>query len=182
MIGFLAGTAAADDLVVIDGVGYVVTCPDPLPAGQDVQLHVHTVVRDDAIDLYGFTDPDDKRMFIALTKVPNIGPASAMALLHTVGTSEVIRAVEDGDTKTLKKAKGIGKKGATNLVAMLNVPDGLEPAPSVGSDTTRIAAALAGMGFDDDDATAAASKAIADNPDGDDSIWLKTALQRMQAA
>ncbi len=127
MIAFLRGLVVSrgEDHAVIDvqGVGYRVEMAGPairmLPPGEEVQLHIHTNVREDAIQLFGFADPTDRSVFLALTKVKGIGPKLSMAVLGNTTTAELVDAVAAGDVKRLTHIPGLGKKTAERILVEL---------------------------------------------------------------
>lgn len=116
MIGSLKGQARGPSLVeTISGVGYSVTCLTPLLVGEEVDILVTTIVREDAITLYGFDTRAEQALFEALLKVSGVGAALAMAILNDVGVSETVNALKNEDTKTLTKAKGLGAAKAKKM-------------------------------------------------------------------
>jgi holliday junction DNA helicase RuvA len=123
MIALLRGRIAsreADALVLdVHGVGYLVHAPAStvasLPADEDVLLHISTIVREDAITLYGFADPTSRRLFDTLRDVNGVGPRIAVALLSTLSPGALALAVESDDVSALAKAHGVGRKLAARL-------------------------------------------------------------------
>ena len=110
------------DRVVIDvnGVGYEVFCTEAslfkLPeAGHEVFLFVHTVVREDAINLYGFLDAVERTMFLKLTGVSGIGPKLALNILSGMGMAELARSIAGQNIALLTRLPGVGKKTAERL-------------------------------------------------------------------
>lgn len=119
-------------VVDIGGVGYEVFVPlriaSRLPGPpEEVTLHIHTHVREDAFVLYGFTTPEDRFAFRALMAVSGVGPRLALAVLSDVSSSELSIAIARGDKKRLQAISGVGKKLAERLV--LEMRDKL-PVPS----------------------------------------------------
>jgi holliday junction DNA helicase RuvA len=112
---------AADSLVIaVGGVGYEVFFPasrhDRLPAvGEELFLHVQTVVREDSFSLYGFPDDAEKRMFQLLLGVSGVGPRVAMNILAGAAPAALSRALVADDIFFLKKLPGVGKKTAERL-------------------------------------------------------------------
>ena len=100
----------------IGGVGYRVavslTTFGTLTQGQEAALHTITVVREDAIHLYGFRDMEERETFMRLVEVSGIGPKLALAILSTLTPQRLARAVEEGAITQLTQVPGIGKKGA----------------------------------------------------------------------
>ncbi len=119
MIGYLKGQVKAkyNDGVLIDvnGVGYEVAVPEGLKLEGEVELYIYTVVREDALDLYGFPTAEEKDFFVRLRSVHGIGPKSALALM-AFSITELKEAIIDEDVKKLTSAHGVGKKGAERLI------------------------------------------------------------------
>ena len=174
MIGYLNGTALSESLVDVGGVGYLVHVPAPLVPGERVELLVTTVVREDAIVLYGFRTAADQSMFGAVNRVAGVGPATALALLATLGTDGIATAVAGKDETALSRVKGVGKRTATAIAATCIIPEGL--LAIVDPRVADIAVALTGLGFDRVLAQASARIALDESPDGDDADLLSRAL------
>ncbi|MBI4518384.1 MAG: Holliday junction branch migration protein RuvA [Deltaproteobacteria bacterium] len=128
MIAQLAGTLAhkSPEYLIVDvgGVGYQVfvslNCLYQLPAaGEPVQLVIHTNVRENAIELFGFTSTDERRLFTLLIGVSGIGPRLALNILSGMPWSEVKAALEASDLARLVSIPGIGKKTAERLIVEL---------------------------------------------------------------
>lgn len=168
MIATLNGRVAEKltDMVVLDvqGVGYglLVTIEDyaHLAAGQPAKLYVHEHIREDAHDLYGFTQLDTQKLFEQLLGVKNVGPKVALAVLGIGTASEVRAAIAGGDVKRLQTAKGVGKRAAEQMVVELRDKVGLaagvdaEGIVSRGALNTADEAvqALLALGYSDSDA------------------------------
>jgi len=112
--------------VVIDagGIGYEITVPTSLISklpekGSVVKLYTYFYVREDAQELYGFYEREDKSIFEKLITVSGIGPKVAMALLSNLSASQLALAIVTGDLKTLCSAPGVGKKTAQRMVLEL---------------------------------------------------------------
>ncbi|WP_133137255.1 Holliday junction branch migration protein RuvA [Legionella rowbothamii] len=126
MIGWLDGHIVdkhqPGKLVVnVQGVGYDVETSlntffqlDSLNGS--VGLHIHTVVREDALLLYGFLDKQERALFRALIKVNGVGPKMAMAILSSTTPNEFIQCIKQENAAFLTKLPGIGKKTAERLV------------------------------------------------------------------
>lgn len=135
MIASLHGTVAhvSGDHVVIDvnGVGYAVRAtPGTLAAlrlGRTTLLHTTLIVRDDAFVLYGFTEPEERDLFELLQTASGVGPRLAQAALAVHQPSRVRHAIAAGDTATLTRIPGVGKKGAERLVLELKDKVGVIP-------------------------------------------------------
>jgi len=125
MIGFLRGKLVhkAPPFLVLDvqGVGYEVEAPMTtfydLPAiNQEIKLHTHLVVREDAHILFGFSKEADRALFRTLIKVSGVGPKLALTILSGQSAEEFHRCIHDNDTLALVRLPGVGKKTAERLV------------------------------------------------------------------
>ncbi len=127
MIGCLIGEVFALEaptvLLNVNGVGYEIDTPlstfCQLQKGQKVTLWTHLVVREDAQQLYGFSDAQEKIIFRTLLKVNGVGPKMALGILSTLSVDMLIHTVEHGDVKTLVKVPGVGAKTAERLMIEL---------------------------------------------------------------
>ncbi|WP_336943810.1 Holliday junction branch migration protein RuvA [Acinetobacter modestus] len=127
MIGCLIGEVFALEaptvLLNVNGVGYEIDTPlstfCQLQKGQKVTLWTHLVVREDAQQLYGFSDAQEKIIFRTLLKVNGVGPKMALGILSTLSVDMLIHTVEHGDVKTLVKVPGVGPKTAERLMIEL---------------------------------------------------------------
>ena len=128
MIARLSGRLLekGEDTAVLDvgGVGYLVHLSAAsllaLPAtGEPVTLRTITHVREDALDLYGFTSPEEEDVFRALVQVKGVGPRAAQNILSGIQPRELAQAVAQGDLARLTKVPGVGKKTAERLVVEL---------------------------------------------------------------
>src|SRR6185295_1762397 len=126
MIGKLTGTweGSTDGMGLIDvaGVGYAVRVPfytlTTVP-GTLVSLFIHTAVREDAIDLYGFATGEELSFFRQLTSVSGVGPKTALGVLNVSDIKSLKRSIAAGDAGALTKVFGIGKKSAERIVVEL---------------------------------------------------------------
>ena len=154
MIGRIAGRIdyRAQDHVLIDvhGVGYLVHVSErtmaALPGpGEAVALYTDLLVREDLMQLYGFTSLVEKEWFRLLQSVQGVGARAAMAILGALGPEALGRAIALGDWSAVKAAHGIGPKIAQRVVNELKdkAPDvmamggsGAAPAPGAGAPET----------------------------------------------
>lgn len=127
MIKMLRGTIKVinDNSLVVDvkGVGYLVACPtltNNFSADQDVVLHTYLAVRETAMDLYGFVDPNELHMFEMLLGVPKVGPKSALQIMCLTTPKLLAEAAHKDDAQYLHKLSGVGKKTCENVVDYLN--------------------------------------------------------------
>jgi holliday junction DNA helicase RuvA len=106
------------------GVGYVLHVATPvvndLPAkGGEISLYVHTVVREDALELYGFATFDDRSVFESLIGVTKLGPKTALSILSFFTADELREVTARGDVEALTRVPGIGKKSAQRIFVEL---------------------------------------------------------------
>lgn len=129
MIGNLTGKAVYHDLkyIILDvhGVGYkVFGTPDVLLKAHEakdteITLWTHLVVKDDALDLYGFISRSELSFFELLITVSGIGPKTALGILSVASIDMIQSAIHQNDTSLLTKVSGIGKKNAEKIVLEL---------------------------------------------------------------
>jgi Holliday junction DNA helicase RuvA len=141
MIGFLRGKLVykAPPFLILDvqGVGYELEAPMTtfydLPAlNEEIKLHTHLVVREDAHSLFGFSTLADRALFRTLIKVSGVGPKLALTILSGQSAEEFHRCIHDNDTLALVRLPGVGKKTAERLVIEMRdrLPDLTESATS----------------------------------------------------
>jgi Holliday junction DNA helicase RuvA len=110
-------------VVEVGGVGLRVMVPkvtaDAYPTGSDVVLATHLHVREDALDLFGFTNPEMRDFFEMLIGVNGVGPKSALAILDVAALHELKTAIHSGRPDLLTRAAGIGRKTAERVVLEL---------------------------------------------------------------
>ena len=125
MIGRLRGRILAKQppwlLLDVNGVGYEIEAPmstfyDLPGADDEVVLHTHLAVREDAHVLYGFAREADRTLFRALLKVSGVGGKMALGVLSGMTAEEFSRAVQTADLAALTRLPGVGKKTAERLV------------------------------------------------------------------
>ncbi len=149
-------------LIDVAGVGYEVRVPtgtlgragttpgDP----SRVTLSVHTHVREDALELFGFANESERSVFRLLLSTPNVGPKVALSILSTLPPAELAEAVARQDLSRLKGVSGVGKKTAERLIlelreklpALPTQPQGNAPQPTA-DDRARLTGALTNMGY-----------------------------------
>jgi Holliday junction DNA helicase RuvA len=128
MIARLSGTLLDKQVqrLIIDvgGVGYEVWAPlstfyavgEP---GARVAVHVHTHVREDAIQLFGFHTPLELLLFERLISISGVGPKVALAVLSGIEPGELVRAIRGADLARLVRIPGVGRRTAARLVVEL---------------------------------------------------------------
>jgi holliday junction DNA helicase RuvA len=168
MIGRLVGNLVTDDvdgaiLLDVAGVGYQVTVPlgavgrarRASPA-EVLTLFIHTHVRQDTLELYGFPSEQERQVFRLLIGLPGVGPKLGLAVLSALPPAELALAVRSGDLARLNKIQGVGKRTAERLVLELKeklpklgigmVRDGGAEGTRV-DDEARLLSALTNMGY-----------------------------------
>ncbi|MDO8659152.1 MAG: Holliday junction branch migration protein RuvA [Candidatus Parcubacteria bacterium] len=111
-------------IVETNGVGYKISVsPDTLSqvqkTGAEIMLWIHTHVREDILDLYGFLERKELEFFEMLINVSGIGPKGALSILGITSIETLSKAISTGDTSYLTKVSGIGKKTAEKIVIEL---------------------------------------------------------------
>jgi len=197
MISYIKGIVAdiEDNVVIIEcgGIGYhIFTTPqvlqEELRIGEEVTIHTYLQVKEDDMQLYGFTNRDDLRIYKLLISVNGIGPKAAMGILSGLSADEIRFAVLSDDVAAISKAPGIGKKTAGKLILELKDKMDLQDAfeqklanNSVSANNTTNGAqkeaveALSALGYSASEALKAVRKV--DNNSEDVSILLKEALK-----
>ncbi len=124
MIAWLNGvvrTKGIDSIVLdVNGVGYQLivslrTLERMAPVGDECQLSVHTNVREDAIQLFGFLNDGERSVFLQLLSVSGVGPKTALSALSLYPADELRQIVVDGDLTRLCRVSGVGKKTAQRV-------------------------------------------------------------------
>lgn len=124
LTGRLVHKTPAHLVVDVQGIGYQLFIPlstyYALPStGELTHLHVHTHVREDAIQLFGFLTEGEKDAFLLLTTVSGIGPKLGLSVLSALPLSDLISAVKSGDVEKLETVPGIGAKSAGRIALEL---------------------------------------------------------------
>ena len=196
MIASLRGRIARLDLqeVVVDvgGVGYGARTPlstyyelERRGLGAEVELLVHTHVRDDAIELFAFLSLQEQRIFERLITVSGIGPKLAQAVLSGMAPADLLQAIAQGEVARLVRIPGVGKKTAERMILELKdrartqlEEEGAEVAatPEPVNDLTE---ALVGLGYRAGEADRAARTVLREHPEAGLSEALRLALQSL---
>ena len=181
-------------VVDVNGVGYDVFVPlstfygmgEP---GSEIALRIHTHVREDALQLFGFATSLEQELFERLIGVSGIGPKVALAVLSGIEPKELIRAIERGDLARLTAIPGVGKKTSERIV--LELKDRL---PRVSADAVAVVgdgdatpaplqddviSALVNLGYHRPLAEKAAASAVRVAPDAGFERTLKQALREL---
>lgn len=199
MIGRLRGTVLerGPDRLLLDvsGVGYELRIPLSTfyaleRAAQPISLHVHTRMREDALELFGFASEDERLLFLMLVGISGVGPRMALAILSGIGVVDLREAVWREDRARLEKIPGVGKKTAERLLLELRDKLGAGPGEQTqakgragsarvappGSVAGDASSALVNLGYAPAVAARAVDRALADLPEGRLEDVLKCAL------
>lgn len=122
--GLVLEKGGSEVIIDVHGVGYRVAMSllslSRLPEnGAEVSLRIRTVVREEALDLYGFLSAVEEDLFLQLTSVSHVGPKMAISVLSGLEVDELVAAIAKGDVARLTKIHGVGKKTAERLVLEL---------------------------------------------------------------
>ena len=139
MYYYLSGTVAHIEpfLAVIDcgGVGYACRTTSftlsRIKTGEKAKLYTYLSVREDAMDLYGFSSQEERRLFQLLTSVSGVGPKAALAILSSSTPENLALSIISGDEKALTAAQGVGKKIAQRVI--LELKDKLAKGQSISA-------------------------------------------------
>lgn len=166
----------APEQIVVDagGVGYQLFVSlnafYRLPSlGAEVDVYVHTHVREDALQLFGFLDASERALFLLLLQVATIGPKVALAVLSGMDTPDLETAIAEGDVRRLVAVPGIGKKKADLMVLQLRekvkalqqsrAAASGAPAVRAGGDAAEAVSALVNLGYKQHEAERAVARA-----------------------
>ena len=180
--GILIEKKPPEILVDVGGITYEIQVPMSslyqLPdVGQEVVLHTHFVVRDDAQLLYGFCHTKDKTLFRSLIRVNGVGPRMALVILSGMEPDEFVRVVRNNDVTAMVNMPGIGKKTAERLIVEMRdrlsewqASEGAGSAPETQDSASTIKvfskdaeAALIGLGYKPQQAARAIAQVLKDN-------------------
>lgn len=108
-------------VIDVDGIGYQVHVPlstfyDLPQIGSPVSLHIHTHVREDALQLYGFQSPEEKTIFVRLMSIAGIGPRLAVNILSGISPAELVESLSQNNLARLISIPGVGRKTAERIM------------------------------------------------------------------
>ncbi len=159
----------AVEIMVADGLAYEVHIPlglvDRLPPDSgEVELHTVLVVRDDAMELYGFESARDRELFRRLRTASGVGPRLALAILGALPADRVVSAIRGKDHATLQTVSGVGRKTAERIAVELadkldDLGSGVAPIRT-GGPTTAAIQALRGLGYGPQESESAVRRAV----------------------
>ncbi len=191
MIGSLRGklTDKRPNVVLLDvgGVGYQVQIPLSTFAAlgalhDETTLLIHTHVREDQFNLFGFFTAREKQCFELLISASGVGPSLALKILSGMGIEELVPAIRKGDLAQLVRIPGVGKKTAERMVVELRDKLAAVDVREAGKPATRsqlesdVASALVNLGYDERSVERAIEKARTSS-DSDFETLLRTSLQ-----
>lgn len=197
--GILVDKQPPEILVAVSGITYEIQVPMStlyqLPdIGQELVLHTHFVVREDAQLLYGFYDIKDKAMFRSLIRITGVGPKMALGILSGMEADEFVRTIRNNDITSMVNMPGIGKKTAERLIvemrdrlgdwdtadAAASAVDTGSLASSIGAASKDAETALISLGYKPQHAARAIAQVLGQSPDISDSEELiRLALKSM---
>lgn len=170
MIGMVSGVIEVKDapyvLVNVSGVGYKVTVSpklfSTLTLGEKSKLFTYTHVREDILDLYGFSDILDLKLFEYLISVSGVGPKTAIGIFSFGNRSEIIKAISAGDVTFFTKVPRLGKKNAQKIIIELKNKFGegrdLDLSEDMSEESDEVILALKTFGFSTAEAMEATKK------------------------
>jgi Holliday junction DNA helicase RuvA len=194
--GVLADKGLSDAVIDVNGVGYRVYFSllslTKLPVqGQHVNVRIRTVVREDALDLYGFLTQREEELFQLLTSVSHVGPKVALNVLSGLEVDELVGAIAKGEVARLTKIHGVGRKTAERLVLelkdkmkLLSADAGTAPSSGKTSPGAKadLVSALINLGYKDTQAQSAADAVL--DAQGDEApfeLLFREALKALRA-
>jgi len=160
MIGTLKGIIEyrEDPFLIVDvhGVGYKVLVPTSVLAkvttiGETIKLYTHTHVREDLLELYGFTDPSDLKIFTLLISVSGVGCRTALGIFSVGTRHDIMQAISNGDVTFFTTVPRLGKKNGQKIIIELKNKVGsyadLDLSQDTSKDQSELLNALKGFGF-----------------------------------
>ena len=127
MIAYLKGKLAFKDpthvLIDVQGVGYHVNISlntfGEIKDSEDIFLHTYLHVKEDSHTLFGFTNPNEKKMFLHLLSISGVGPSTGLMIQSSLTSTELKEAIVQEDVRTIQSVKGIGGKTAQRIILEL---------------------------------------------------------------
>lgn len=146
--------------------------------GESVRLHIHHVIREDAQQLYGFSEKSEKILFEGMLKINGIGPKAALAICSTFTPEQFAGIISSKDVNALKKVPGIGPKSAARIMVELAGFDAvlLNTSPTLNSSANEAMMALESLGFKKEQI----AKAMSHSQATDTPTLVKEALKQLQ--
>lgn len=197
MIAYIEGVIAEKTptriILDVNGIGYELLVPistfEKLPEiGKKKKLLTYQHVREDALQLFGFSTPEEKSMFMKLISVTGVGPKLALGILSGCQVENLKNYIANGEVATLTRLPGLGKKTAERLILELRDKlEGIEPQKDLpaaatlqlGSKLEEAILALVSLGYTNSSAEKAISQIVAKEPELPIDELVKRALQRV---
>lgn len=176
MYYYIKGTLVqkSDNYIVVDanGIGYMIntsltTLSSVGASGSEVTIYTYLNVREDAMELYGFSAQEEKNMFIHLISVSGVGPKAALNMLSVASPAKLAAAVVTNDVKTITKASGVGPKLAQRVILELKdklkteelgIEEDMDVSLDMSDNRSEAISALVVLGYSSQDAQKAVSK------------------------
>lgn len=168
--GRLATRAANQAVLDVNGIGYLVNVPDRCMTariGDDVTLFTWLSVREDALELFGFSTPQDREFFKLLLSINGIGPRAGLNILSSMDAGALAIAIVKGDDVRLTRVQGVGKKTAARIILELREKVNalsLAHGDGAGNEAGDVLEVLESLGCRPDEARAAVDKVTAQHP------------------
>ena len=171
-------------ILMVSGVGYKVYTPEIFALKDNISLWIETVVREDSIRLFGFSNLAGQNLFNMLTGVSGVGPKVAMAIMGTIKTDTLLTAIATGDAKTIATAPGVGKKVAEKIIVELKSKvGGVSFSTSFDKEMAGtlpdLLSALESLGYKRMDIIDMAQKLVSQNPSADVAKLIPMALKEI---
>lgn len=199
MIAYVAGTlleATEKSCIILTsgGVGYelniTTTALASLPAaGTDISFYVYTVVREDALELYGFPCFDDREVFQTLISIDRLGPKKALSILSQFSPKDLQDIVLRDDVKKMSIVPGIGPKSARQILWSLKdkmeklhastIRSGACPTEGDRNEFLDALSGLKGLGYSDDEVRSYLKDIFEEEPDLDAAGAIRVALKKI---
>lgn len=132
------------------GIGYMLKTPNPynFKINDQYQMYIYQHVREDLIELYGFSTILERVMFIKLINVKGLGPKGALAILAASNVSEIVSSIENGDSSYFRRFPGIGTKVSQQIILDLKGKLNFEKnVSSTDEDLNNLISALQALGY-----------------------------------
>lgn len=171
--GLLEKVGPESAVINVGGIGFKVSAPTPTlsslgATGSEVRLFIHTQVREDAIQLFGFAGEAELRLFEMLINVSGFGPKAALSMLSVLKAEQLVSALAGGNEILLTSVPGVGKKLAGRLILELKdkmASAGIQAVVEDMSETDAdVMAALLALGYSASEASRGISAILKDSP------------------
>lgn len=173
LTGRVSAIEAGCAVIDVSGVGYEVRMPQSdlgsMRSESTVTVFTSLNISQDSVTLYGFLSRSSKSLFIQLQKVSGIGPRVALSIISTLTPDQLAQAVADGDSTTLSRSPGLGKKGAQKIILELSGKldissiGSTQPRKNIDSGSRQVVEGLVSLGWQQHDAEQAVNKVCKEN-------------------